>query len=190
MIRINLLSSAEDRTGFPNPSWRGRVSAGGAAVLMAAALVLVAWWHWALRAEAAEVDRARADLAASLRRLAPAVAAVQDAEAQRDRLGARVAVIEALEFRRFAAVRMLDLLSHALPDGLWFSEVGEEAEGVIVRGHAATPATVSDYAGALEAAGDLGAPVELVDSRRGGGAGGQIVSFELRVPFPAPAGER
>lgn len=190
MIRINLLGSAEGRTADPDPAWRVWTIALGGPALGVAAVFLMAWWSWALRAEAAEVSRALAAAEATLGSLAPAVEDMRAAEAQRDALGGRVGLLEELHARRQAAVRLLDRLRRDLPDDLWFSELREEAGRVVVRGHAATLAAVSDYAAALEAAGGFGAPVEIADSQRDAGSGGrQIVSFELRMPVPAAAGE-
>ena len=189
MIRINLLGSAEGRTADSDPAWRVWTIAFGGPALGVAAVFLMAWWSWALRAEAAEVSRALAAAEATLGSLAPAVEDMRAAEAQRDALGGRVVLLEELHARRQAAVRLLDRLRRDLPDDLWFGELREEAGRVVVRGHAATLAAVSDYAAALEAAGGFGAPVEIADSQRDAGSGGrQIVSFELRMPVPAAAG--
>lgn len=189
MIRINLLGSAEGRTADPAAAWRARTIAVVGPALGVAAVFLTAWWWWALRADAAEVSRALAAAEAALGSLAPAVEGVRDAEARRDALGRRVALLEELHARRQAAARLLDRLRRALPDDVWLSELREESGRVVVRGHAATLAAVSDYAAALEAAGGFGAPVEIADSQRGAGSGGrQIVSFELRVPVPEAAG--
>ncbi len=191
MIRIDLLTSAEDRRALPDarrPAWTTAV--GGSAIVVVA-VALVVWWSWALRGEAAEVSQALADAQATLRRLAPAVEGVRAAEARQADLGGRMDRIEALHARRNAAVRMLDHSSRALPDGLWLGEVREDPAGVVVRGHAVTLETVSDYAAALEAAGAFGMPVEIVDSQRGEASGARtIVSFEIRMPFPALDRER
>ena len=191
MIRINLLASAADRPAVAGASWPAWTTALGGPAIVLAVLVLPAWWFWALRAETAETSRALADAEATLRSLAPAAAGVRDAEAELAALGRRVALIAALQARRGTAVRMLDRLSRAVPDGLWFGEVREETDGFVVRGYAAALATVSDYAAALDAAGGFEAPVEIVDSQRGERSGGrEIVSFEIRTSFPAPAGGR
>ena len=189
MIRINLLASARDRSVVPRAPWPAWTTTVGGPAVVISALVLMGWWSWALGAEAVEVARAQADVEATLQRLSPSVDEVQDAEALTTDLGGRVALIEALHARRDAAATMLDHLSRAVPDDLWLSEVREEPDGVVVRGHAATLATVSDYAAALEATGAFGAPVEIVDSQRAAASGGrQVVDFEVRVSFTATAG--
>ena len=191
MIRIDLLTSAEDRTAVPGARWPAWAAALGGPAIVLAVLVAAVWWSWGLRAETAELSKALADAEATLRSLAPAVAGVRDAEAQRAALGRRVALIAALRARRETSARMLDRLSRAVPDGLWFDAVREETDGFVVRGYAEALATVSDYAAALEAAGGSDAPVEIVDSQRGERSGGrEIVSFEIRMPFSAPEGGR
>ena len=130
--------------------------------------------------EAAEAD---------LRGLAPTLDRARAAEASRADLLAHVDLLERLHARRGTALRTLDRLSRALPDGLWLSEVREEPGHVVVRGRAAALATVSDYVAALEAAEGFGAPVELVDSRRAARPGGrEVVSFEARLSAPAAEG--
>lgn len=183
MIRINLLppDAAAARRG--PPAW---LPVAGAAAALAAALLVMVWWTWTLRAEAAGAARGLEAAEADLRGLAPTLDRARAAEASRIDLRAHVDLLERLHARRGTALRTLERLSRALPDGLWLSEVREEPGHVVVRGRAAALAVVSDYVAALEAAGGFGAPVELVDSRRaerpGGGA---VVSFEARLSVPA-----
>lgn len=186
MIRVNLLTSAQDRTTVVDDGWRGGAPTAVAAALPAAALVLAGWWFWSLHGEASELTRELGTAEADLTGLAPAVDAVRGAEAQHAELAARVARIEALQRRRGASARLLDRLSRALPDGLWLSEVRQEPAGMVVLGRAGTPDTVSDYAAALEESGSPGTRVEIVSSRRAERSGGQeTVAFEARMRFPA-----
>ena len=186
MIRINLLPPDTAASGRAGPAW---LPVAGAAAALTAALFVMVWWTWTLRAEAAGVARELEAAGETLRGLAPALDRVRAAEASRADLLAHVDLLERLHARRGMALRTLERLSRALPDGLWLSEVREEPGHVVVRGRAAALATVSDYVAALEAGGGFGAPVELVDSRRaerpGGGA---VVSFEARLSLPAEAG--
>lgn len=184
MIRINLLASPADRTAYRHarqPAWNTVV--GGLAMLLSVTVV-PASWVWTLRGEAAGVSRALAEAETTLRRLAPAVARARDLEELRAELIGLARIVDELHARRRTALRMLDRLSRGLPGDLWLSEVREESDGVLVRGHAAKLATVSEYVAALEATAASGAPVELVDSQRGGR---ETVSFEVRVSLP-PAG--
>ena len=183
MIRINLLTAAEDRTATRKTFRWTRMPVFGGPAILVAVLVVIAWWSWALRAEAANVSRALADAEAVLRTLAPAVDDVRAAEALRSDFRRRLARIEELQTRRNAAAQMLRRLSRGLPDDLWFNEVHQEAGVVVVRGRAAALGTVSDYAAALEATGAFDAPVEIVDSQRGDGQG--VVRFEIRMSSPA-----
>ena len=191
MIRINLLTSAGDR---PAGSGRRRwtwLALGGGLAAAAATAALVGWWSSSLRGEAAAVSQGLAAAEAALGRLAPIVARVQEAEARQADLGGRIALLDDLHARRGASVRMLDRLSRLVPPGLWFTEVREESAGVVVRGYAATLATVADYAAALEAPGAFGTPIEIVDSQRDDGSGGRRrVRFEFRIPFPEAGYER
>lgn len=186
MIRINLLPPDAGAAGRAGPAW---LPVAGAAAALAAALLVMVWWTWTLRAEAAGVARGLEAAEADLRGLAPVLDRVRAAEASRADLLAQVGLLERLHARRGTALRTLERLSRALPDGLWLSEVREEPGHVVVRGRAAALATVSDYVAALEAAGAFGAPVELVDSRRAERPGGRaVVSFEARLSLPAEAG--
>lgn len=184
MIRINLLGATRSRAPIAGLSWQAAVTVVSGPAVAVAAVVLVNWWFWSLRWEAALTSRELAAAEADLRRMAPAVAGVRDAEAGQADLGWRVALLEALHTRRGTSVRMLERLSRVMPAGLWLSEVREESAGLLVRGYAATLAAVSEYAEALEAADPFGAPVEIVDSQRRKPVGGrEIVSFGVRMPF-------
>lgn len=184
MIRINLLAPPKDRAAYRNAGWpAGGVVFGGLVTLLAV-LVGPAWWAWTLRAEAAVISRALAEAEATLRNVSPAVERVRGLEKLRAELVELVAAVDELHGSRKTALQMLSPLSHGVPDDLWLSEVREESDGILLRGHAATLETVSQYIAALETTGAFDAPVELVDSQRGDR---EIVDFEVRVSLP-PAG--
>ena len=188
MIRINLLAPPEDRAAYRNAGWPAGIVGFGGLVALLAVLVGPAWWTWTLRVEAAGVARALAEAEATLRTLSPTVERVRGLEKLRSELIGLVATVDELHGRRKTALQMLDRLSREVPDDLWLSEVREEPDGVVVRGHAATLATVSQYVAALETTGAFNAPVELVDSQRGDRLGRrEIVDFEVRASLP-PAG--
>lgn len=185
MIRVNLLTSVQDRTTIVDGRLRTGPSA-AAVALPGLALVLAAWWFWSLHGQAAELTRGLADAEAALAGLTPVVDAVHGAEALRADLAAQVARIEALHDRRDDASRLLDGLSRVLPDGLWLSEVRQEPAAVVVRGRAFEPAAVSDYAAALEDSAFPDARVEVVGSRREASFGGRgAVAFEVRMRLPS-----
>ena len=186
MIRVNLLTSLQDRATVVDGGWRGGAPPAAAMALPVATLVLAGWWFWSLKGEAVELARELGTAEAALAGLAPAVDAVRGAEARQADLSARVARIEALQRRRGASARLLDRLSRALPDGLWLNEVRQEPAGVVVLGRAGTAATVSDYAAALEESASPGTRVEIVSSRLEKRSGGQeTVAFEARMRIPA-----
>ena len=189
MIRINLLASPDDRAAYRDTGRLSWIPVFGGLATMSAVLILMVGWTWTLCREAAEVSRGLAGAKETLATLAPDVDRLRDAEALRADLLGVVNQLEALHERRGTTLRMLDGMARVLPDDLWLSEVREESDGVIVRGHAATRAAVSDYVAALEAAGLFGAPVDLVDSQRGDRSDGrELVSFEVRAPLPGAAG--
>ena len=191
MIRINLLTSAQERAAVADARRRAWTLLVGGPALLVVVLTPVGWWSWALHAEAGVVSRSLANVEATLRRLAPDVEAVQAAEALRADLGARVARIEDLRARRETAGRMLDGLGRVVPDDLWFREIREEPDGFAVHGYAGTLAAVSDYVAILETAGHFDGPVEIVDSQRREWSGGrEIVRFEVRLSFPGAVAGR
>ena len=188
MIRVNLLTSVQDRATMVDGRWRTATPA-VVVVLAIPSLALAAWWYWSLHSEAGNLVRALADAETALARLAPDVDAARTAEALQADLAARVGLIEALHVRRGAPARLLDQLSRALPNGLWLNEVRQEPSGVVVRGHAGTLATVSDYAVALEAWAAPGTRVEIVDAQwEKRSSGPETVAFEIRMPIPAGDG--
>jgi len=185
VIRVNLLAPPKDR-GARNAGWPAVF---GGLVTLLAVLVGPAWWSWTLRAEAAAISRALAEAEATLRTVSPAVERVRGLEKLRAELVGLVAAVDELHGSRKTALQMLSRLSHGVPDDLWLSEMREESDGILLRGHAATLETVSQYIAALETTGAFDAPVELVDSRRGDRLGDrEIVDFEVRVSLPAAGG--
>ena len=149
MIEINLLPSGPQRrpTGrslrsasLPRAGADPRVAALGLAAVLV--LGLAAFGFWRTGAQAAELgarlERERADSV----RLARTIALMQTIQARRDTIEQKIAVIRAVDGRRYVWPHLLDEVSRAVPPFTWLTKVAavEEAPPAPAPAPAAAPA--------------------------------------------------
>src|SRR3990167_5719357 len=152
MIRINLLAT-ERRAA--KAAGKG-IQAGQKITVIGSLIVVLAlagigWRYWALGQQQANLDR---DIAAAKReevRLAEILKQVQEFEARRQQLEARVALIDELRKGQTAPVPMIDQISRALPEMTWLTELRQDGYLVTVEGRCLTLTSLSDFVGNLEA---------------------------------------
>jgi len=166
MIRINLMAAerptqkkkaAVGGGGGGVPSAPGALQAylflvlfcGGALVVCGAA-----WWF-----KSASIKDLETQIAAAQKRqveLRAIKAQVDEYEAQKRILDAKVNLIERLRRDQAGPVHMLDELSKALPDFVWLTEMDQTGANVRLKGQASGLAQVADFITNLQRA---GAPV-------------------------------
>jgi Tfp pilus assembly protein PilN len=149
LIEINLLPSGPQRrpagrslrsASLPSAGADPRVVALGLAGLLV--LGLLAFGFWRTGAQAAELgarlERERADSV----RLARTIALMQTIQARRDTIEQKIAVIRAVDGRRYVWPHLLDEVSRAVPPFTWLTKVAavEEAPPAPAPPPAAAPA--------------------------------------------------
>jgi type IV pilus assembly protein PilN len=195
MIRINLL--ATDRGGATKKKAGAGVTSAqrvtiGAALILLATVVGIAWWFWSLRTESTQLDAEIAKAEVEAQQLRSVLAQVQKFETEKARLQQRVSLIEQLRRGQTGPVHILDEVSKALPDRLWLVSMSQRAADFTMEGRTTSLTGVSDFVSNLQASPWFGA-VELLDSQVDQTPAGDIVRFTLRATSenpeapPAPA---
>lgn len=187
MIRINLL--ATERRAVKAVS-RGMEAGQKMMVLGSLILVLtlaaLGWRYWALGQQAAQLEE---DIAAAQReeaRLQEILRQVNEFEARKVMLEARLALIDELRKGQNAPVHMIDQVSRALPDMTWLTNVTQAGYTLTIQGRCLTLTSLSDYIGNLEGSRYFMRPVEIVESAVVPGDGKttpDLISFTIRGTF-------
>jgi len=187
MIRINLL--ATERRAVKAVS-RGMEAGQKMMVLGSLILVLtlaaLGWRYWALGQQAAQLEE---DIAAAQReeaRLQEILRQVNEFEARKVMLEARLALIDELRKGQNAPVHMVDQLSRALPDMTWLTNVAQAGYTLTIQGRCLTLTSLSDYIGNLEGTRYFMRPVEIVESAVVPGDGKttpDLIQFTIRGTF-------
>lgn len=183
MIRINLLAAEPLPEGPPRAgAARGAAMAGGAVVL-GVVLGLMVRDGLATRRESNRLDERMRVLDRQLAGLAGVEAQREEVERRRDDLARRVALAETLRAAQGAPVRLLEQVGRVVPEDAWLTEMRLGGDLVTLTGGAAEMSGLTELVAGLEASGHFLPPIEIVDSRRDGGA----VHFEIRARFPLPS---
>ncbi len=187
MIRINLL--ATERRAAKAVS-RGMEA--GQKLMVVGSLILVmtlaalGWRYWALGQQAAQIEE---DIVAAQReeaRLQEILRQVEEFEARKVMLEARLALIDELRKGQNAPVHMIDQMSRALPDMTWLTNVTQAGYTLTIQGRCLTLTSLSDYIGNLEGSRYFIRPVEIVESAVVPGDGKttpDLISFTIRGTF-------
>jgi type IV pilus assembly protein PilN len=187
MIRINLLAS--ERRAVKAVVSRGMEAGQKMMVLGSLILVLtlaaLGWRYWALGQQAAQLEE---DIAAAQReeaRLQEILRQVNEFEARKVLLEARLALIDELRKGQNAPVHMIDQMSRALPDMTWLTTVTQSGYTLTIQGRCLTLTSLSDYIGNLEASRYFMRPVEIVESAvvPGDDKTPDLISFTIRGTF-------
>jgi Tfp pilus assembly protein PilN len=188
MIRINLL--ATERRAAVKAVSRGMEA--GQKLMVVGSLILVmtlaalGWRYWALGQQAAQIEE---DITAAQReeaRLQEILKQVEDFEARKVMLEARLALIDELRKGQNAPVHMIDQMSRALPDMTWLTNVTQAGYTLTIQGRCLTLTSLSDYIGNLEGSRYFIRPVEIVESAVVPGDGKttpDLIAFTIRGTF-------
>ncbi len=186
MIRINLMAVERGRTKPKIGIETGqKVTLACVAILMSV-LGLVGWQFYSLQDETSRIDDQLRTVDQELATMADVVGQRNRFEAQSAELARRVTLIEELREGQGGPVRMLDQVSRALPEGVWFTELRQEGADITVQGRATGLTGLSDLVVGLESSGYFTLPVEIVDSQLESQTAGEVVRFELRAEFMLP----
>jgi type IV pilus assembly protein PilN len=187
MIRINLLAS--ERRAVKAVVSRGMEAGQKMMVLGSLILVLtlaaLGWRYWALGQQAAQLEE---DIAAAQReeaRLQEILRQVNEFEARKVLLEARLALIDELRKGQNAPVHMIDQISRSLPEMTWLTKLTQDGYNVTLEGRCLSLAALSDFVGNLEATRYFARPVEIVETEvmSGQATAPDLISFTIKGTF-------
>ena len=180
MIRINLIGEWEADPGARGVSRsRGvpdRAATLGAVVALTAAVAYVVSDAWSLRQTSVAVTRALAAAEVDRQEGTAPGEALEAEERRRAALAHQVEQLSGWYTTRAAPVGVFDAISRSLPDGLWLTDVRRDADAFVVAGRTARPAALFEFAGNLEASGQVASPLEVVGTDAAGTG-----RFEIRA---------
>lgn len=172
------------------------IGAGGA-VLAAAAVTLFTSWG-----VAAAIDRQRDRnelLKTEISDLDRQITEILGLEAQKQRLLARMEIIERLQRSRPEVVHVFDQLARTLPDGVYLTSVKQADKKIELKGVAQSSTRVSTFMRNIEASAWLENPqLQVVETAKQGGTGSNFTLFATQktlagaddAEFGAPRGAK
>jgi type IV pilus assembly protein PilN len=140
MAHINLLPWREELARQKKQEFA--FSAGGA-VVIAALIVLMAHFH--VDGLITNQNQRNAFLENEIEILNDRIGRIQQLEAMKDNLLARMNVIQELQSSRPESVHLLDELVRTLPEGVYLKTFAQRGKGLSMTGAAQSNARVSDY---------------------------------------------
>ena len=119
------------------------------------------------------------------------IAEIKELDAEKQRLLARMRIIQQLQASRPEIVHLFDELVATLPDGVFFNKVDQQGRRLTLEGVAQSNARVSSLMRQLEDSAWLQKPelVEIVKNKQGKGEILRMNRFKLHVGQTQPKGE-
>lgn len=165
MPRINLLPWREE---LRKRRQREFAMAAGAAVVGAGLMTLLANFTYSGMIEHQEARNAR--LEAEIAELQKAIEEIDGLERQKERLLARMEIIEELQRSRPEIVHLFDEIVRTTPDGIFLTDIKQTGRDVEIRGRAQSSTRVSAFMRNIDASEWLEDPdldsIEAIDSGR------------------------
>ena len=117
------------------------------------------------------------------------IAEILDLEQQKQRLSARIQVIEQLERSRAEVVHLFDQLVRTLPDGIYLTAVKQSENKIQVKGVAQSSTRVSNYMRNIDSSEWLSNPsLDILETKGSGDAGSDFtLNAEQKNPQLAAA---
>ena len=192
MIRINLLATERKAAKAAARGFQAgqKLTVIGSLILVLAAAG-IGWRYWALGQQQASIERGIAAAAREEQRLAQILKEVQEFEARKARLEARVALIDELRKGQNAPVHMVDQISRSLPEMTWLTSLRQTGFDITLQGRCLTLTSLSDFVGNLEATRYFKRPVEIIESAviQGDGKSPELIGFTIRGTFQMAGAE-
>jgi type IV pilus assembly protein PilN len=145
MIHINLLPVRQVKKREV-----GRQALVVMAGILGAALILNWVWYDAREGEAKHNSQRLAATQARIAELEKVIGEVNNINARKKDVQAKLTILTDLRKQRTGPVRMLDALSTATPKKVWLTKFEEKQNAVIVDGHAASVDDVSEFMHGLQ----------------------------------------
>jgi type IV pilus assembly protein PilN len=195
MIRINLLSQVREKrkrrqASGPVAFESGQKIAVACTLIVALSALGVAWWYWSLRKDAAQITDEITAAEHETARLRALIVQVNQFEERKAQLQQRVTLIEQLRRGQSGPVHMLDEMSRALPEMLWFTQIKQTGPEVVIDGRCTSLTSLSDFVDNLAKSGWFKRSVEIIESQveTAQEAGTDLIRFSVKAQFAPPAG--
>lgn len=125
-----------------------------------------------------------------IRKLEQKIAEIEDLQDTKERLLARMRIIEELQKSRPDGVRLFEELVRSLPSGVYLTEVSQSGANIEIQGVAESQARVSAYLRSIDEAEWLDEPdLEVIEQRESRGGGGRVRTFTIRAVQVTPGTE-
>jgi type IV pilus assembly protein PilN len=179
MPRINLLPWREAE----RKRKRQEFGVGAVGALIFAGLI-AAGVNWQMQGAIDNQVERNEYLKAEIANLDKQIAEILELEQQKERLKARIDVIERLERSRPEVVHLFDQIVRTLPDGVHLTTVKQTDRQIQLKGVAQSSTRVATYMRNIEASEWLGSPsVDIIETKGAADAGAE---FTLNVPQENP----
>ena len=195
MIRINLLSQTREKRKRrqaigPVAFESGQKIAVACTLIVALAALGVGWWYWSLRKDATQITDEIAAAGRETARLRTLIEQVNQFEERKAQLQQRVTLIEQLRRGQSGPVHMLDEMSRALPEMLWFTQIQQTGTEVVIDGRCTSLTSLSDFVDNLAKSGWFKRSVEIIESQveTAQPGGTDLIKFSVKAQFAPPAG--
>lgn len=187
MIRINLLATERRAVKVVSRGFQaGQKMMVVGSLIFVMTLAALGWRYWALGQQAAQIEENIAAAQREEARLQEILRQVNEFEARKKMLEARLALIDELRQGQNAPVHMIDQVSRGLPDMTWLTSVVQQGYTLTIQGRCLTLTSLSDFIGNLEGSRYFIRPVEIVESSVLAGDGKivpDLISFTIRGTF-------
>lgn len=188
MIRINLLATERKtaRAAAAPAMQAGQKMMVIGSLLLVLTVAALGWRFWALGQEEAQIARQIEAEQREEQRLQEILKQVEEFQARRKLLEARVALIDELRKGQSAPVHMVDQISKALPDMTWLTGMSQNGYTLTIQGRCLTLTSLSDFIGNLEASRYFIRPVEIIETTTdtsGRDKGPELIVFTIRGTF-------
>ena len=173
MIRINLLPAREARRRI---ELRHQFQAAIVAVV-----VVVGGGVWTYTTQNSELAARQQELAGveeEIKRLETIIKEVQKFETKKTQMEKKVGAIEDLKLTQSRPARLLEEISHSLPDQMWLSAIKDTGGALQVSGKSFDNVGIAAFMENLERSPSFGA-VELIESKSELMQGRQVVAFTV-----------
>ena len=176
MARINLLPWREERRKLRQRQFNVVM------IMVGVASALTVFLLWGAMDTAIGNQNARnAYLTDQIKLMDDKISQIKDLQDTKQRLLARMQIIQQLQQSRPTEVHLFDQLVKTLPPGVYLSSVAQSGDNLTLQGVAESSARVSAYLRNIDASPWLGAPNLQVVQKDNGKSGAQIFSITAKV---------
>lgn len=170
MPRINLIPWREAE----RKQRRQEFAVGAVAALMLGGLIALGV-NWQMQSAVDYQNERNQYLKDEISKLDKQIAEIQELETQKQRLVARMQVIEQLEHSRAEIVHLFDQLVRTLPDGIYLTSVKQSDRRIQLKGMAQSSTRVSNYMRNIDASQWLAEPaLDILETKGSGDTGSEF----------------